>query len=127
MCVAGPTGDPLPERSFTLVPALTAGATTLPATAGHLPGSRPATLLDPPEPVRVLSLVPDGPPFRLTRRGRGAAEIPAAWGPERIASGWTAGPRVERDYWRAETAAGERVWLYRDGRTGRWFLHGLFT
>ncbi len=127
VCKAEPTGDPLPERSFRLMPALNAASTEYPAPDGWLPGSRPATLLDPPEPVRVLSLVPDGPPFRLTRRRHGTVEIPAAWGPERIASGWTAGPRVERDYWRAETASGERVWLFRDGRTGRWFLHGLFT
>ena len=127
VCRAEPTGDPLPERSFRLVPALGGDLTGYPTPAGWLPGTRPATLLDPPEPVRVLSLVPDGPPFRLTRRGRGAVDVPAAWGPERIAAGWAAGPRVERDYWRAETATGDRVWLFRDLRTGRWFLHGLFA
>ena len=124
---AEPTGDPLPERSFRFVPALDGGVKGCAAPPGWLAGTRPAALLDPPEPVRVLSLVPDGPPFRLTRRGRGAAEIPAAWGPERLQTGWWRGPRVERDYWRAETAGGERLWLFRDLKTGRWFLHGLFT
>ncbi|NNJ24224.1 hypothetical protein [Alienimonas chondri] len=132
VCRAEPTGDPLPERSFRLTPALGGGAggggiAEYPAPADWLPGTRPATLLAPPEPVRVLSLVPDGPPFRLTRRGHGTVEIPSAWGPERVQSGWRSGPRVERDYWRAETATGERTWLFRDLRTGRWFLHGLFT
>ena len=124
---AEPTGDPLPERSFRLVPAVDGRLAEYPPPVGWLAGTRPAVLLDPPEPVRVLSLVPDGPPFRLTRRGRPAADVPAAWGPERIQTGWWAGPRVERDYWRAELAGGERVWLFRDLKTGRWFLHGLFT
>ena len=124
---AEPTGDPLPERSFRLVPAIDGGLKDYPKPHGWLAGTRPTALLDPPEPVRVLSLVPDGPPFRLTRRGRGTADVPAAWGPERIQAGWRDGPRVERDYWRAETDRGERVWLFRDLKTGRWFLHGLFS
>jgi protein ImuB len=52
-------------------------------------------------------------------------------GPERIESGWWDGGDVRRDYFVAETPAGERVWLYRDGRNGfgdgEWFLHGLFA
>ena len=137
---AAPTGDPLPERSVRLTPALNGDLDPLPAPADWLAGTRPATLLDPPEPVRVLSLVPDGPPFRLARRGPGGpggggggggggkrvTEIPSAWGPERIQTGWWRGPRVDRDYWRAELAGGGRVWLFRDLKTGSWFLHGIF-
>ena len=122
-----PTGDPLPERAFGLVPALDGDWAAVPTPDGWLAGTRPAVLLDPPEPVRVHSLVPDGPPFRLARRGRAAADVPAAWGPERVQTGWWRGPRVDRDYWRAELAGGELVWLFRDLRTGRWFLHGFFT
>ena len=54
-------------------------------------------------------------------------------GPERIESGWWDGGDVRRDYFVAETPAGERVWLYRDGRhgfgagDGEWFLHGVFA
>ena len=52
-------------------------------------------------------------------------------GPERIESGWWDGGDVRRDYFVAETPAGERVWLYRDGRNGfgdgEWFLHGWFA
>ena len=126
VCRAESTGDPIPERSFRFRPAIGGGLSDLPGPAGWLAGSRPATLIHPPEPVRVLSLVPDGPPFRLVRRGRSAVDLASAWGPERVRSGWWAGPRVERDYWRTETGAGERLWLYRDLRAGRWFLHGLF-
>jgi protein ImuB len=42
------------------------------------------------------------------------------------------GCALTRDYFRIETRAGLRVWLYREGLYGRettqprWFLHGLF-
>jgi protein ImuB len=58
----------------------------------------------------------------------------AAFGPERIAPewwlddpAWRSGPR---DYWRVETAEGDRLWLYeaRGGEaTGGWFAQGLFA
>jgi protein ImuB len=52
-------------------------------------------------------------------------------GPERIESGWWDDDDVRRDYFIAETARGEIVWLYRDHRygidDGEWFLHGLFA
>jgi protein ImuB len=55
-------------------------------------------------------------------------------GPERIESGWWDGRDVRRDYYVARTATGVRLWVFRerrrrgdaDGRTGRWFLHGVF-
>ena len=121
-----PTGDPLPERAWKMVPVLGGDWPEGAAPNGRAAQLRPAVLLDPPERVDVLSAVPDGPPYRLTR-GRGpAVDISAAWGPERIQTGWWRGPRVERDYWRAELPGGELVWLFRDRRTGRWFLHGSF-
>jgi protein ImuB len=52
--------------------------------------------------------------------------VTRAWGPERIATGWWRGPDVERDYYRAEWEEGTHAWIYRDRRTGRWFLHGFF-
>ena len=52
-------------------------------------------------------------------------------GPERIESGWWDGNDVRRDYFVADTPAGETVWIYRDHRygidDGEWFLHGLFA
>ena len=49
-----------------------------------------------------------------------------SWGPERIATGWWRAQDVERDYYRAEWEDGTHVWVYRDQRSGRWFLHGFF-
>lgn len=48
------------------------------------------------------------------------------WGPERIETGWWDGPTVRRDYFRVETDSGNLWWIYRDLRTGEWFLHGRF-
>ena len=62
-----------------------------------------------------------------------------AEGPERIAMEWWrdgAGNKLTRDYFRVESRAGARVWLYREGLFGReveppaqpkWYLHGLFA
>ena len=127
VCVAEPTGDPLPELALRLRPAAGGAVAAVPRPAGWTAGTRPAALLDPPEPVRVLSSVPDGPPYRLARRGRPAVAVAGAWGPERIQTGWWRGPRADRDYWRAELEGGELVWLFRDLKTGRWCLHGVFT
>lgn len=46
--------------------------------------------------------------------------------PERIESGWWDGRDVRRDYYQARDRHGRRLWLFRDLRDGRWYLHGLF-
>jgi protein ImuB len=127
-------GDPLPERSLQLRPALS-GPATLPGRAADpvetpeevwTAASRPILLLPEPEPVQVWSVVPDGPPFRL-RLGDQEWELTVALGPERLEVGWIDGPEARRDYWRCETERGERLWLFRCRRTERWFLHGQFA
>ena len=94
------------------------------ATAGDWP-PRPLRLLGEPVPLSVVSLVPDGPPLRFSFRGQ-EHRITQVWGPERIEIGWWRGPMVARDYYRVETAAGQRYWLFRRLADGRWFLHGTF-
>jgi protein ImuB len=87
--------------------------------------ARPLCLKPRPIPVEVMSVVPDGPPVRFRWH---AAEhvIQCSWGPERIETGWWRGPHVRRDYYRVETATGQRFWLFRQNDTGKWFLHGAF-
>ncbi len=46
------------------------------------------------------------------------------FGPYRISGGWWV-RKVERDYYYAETASGELLWLYWDRPRKRWFLHGM--
>ena len=53
-------------------------------------------------------------------------KVVAAWGPERIETGWWRGPTVCRDYWRIATNSGQHFWVYRDLRSDRWWLHGNF-
>jgi len=87
--------------------------------------ARPLCLKSRPVPIEVVSVVPDGPPIRFRWR---AAEhvVERRWGPERIEAGWWRGSHVQRDYYRIETATGQRFWVFRQNDTGKWFLHGTF-
>jgi protein ImuB len=86
---------------------------------------RPCRLVGIPVPIEVTSIVPDGPPIRMMWK-REDCHVSRCWGPERIATGWWRAEDVERDYYRAEWEDGTQVWVYRDQRNGRWFLHGFF-
>jgi len=86
---------------------------------------RPFRLLGIPQPIDVSSAVPGGPPYRMVWQGHDCLVV-RSWGPERIATGWWRAQDVERDYYRAEWEDGSQVWVYRDQRNGRWFLHGFF-
>jgi protein ImuB len=96
---------------------------------------RPLRLLTRPEPIEAIAEVPDGPPVRFRWR-HVLHQVAHAEGPERIAMEWwrdQKGRALTRDYFRIESEAGMRVWLYREGLYGeervalRWFLHGLFA
>jgi protein ImuB len=78
-----------------------------------------------PIPLAAVSIAPEGPPLSFTYQGQ-VERIQRHWGPERIETAWWRGPSVRRDYYRVEVAAGRRFWLFRELRTGRWFLHGHF-
>jgi len=121
----------VPERSVAAVPAIgDAPATTWPLT---LP--RPVRLLDPPQPVEAIALLPDQPPVAFTWR-RKRHRVCRADGPERVHGEWwrrSAEVAAVRDYFAVEDEDGCRFWLFRRGdgadpATGdlRWFLHGLF-
>jgi protein ImuB len=96
---------------------------------------RPLRLLTPPEEVRVVYTVPEGPPAQFIWR-RQMHKVTRYTGPERIAPEWwkdRSGTRL-RDYFKVEDQTGKRLWLYReglheDGRGGdpRWFVHGMFA
>ena len=96
--------------------------------------SRPLRLFRPAKPLGRCDRVETGP--------RNQAGLPAllalqsgstqpqrvirSWGPERIETGWWRGLSVCRDYWRVETESSQHFWVYRDLRSGQWFLHGEF-
>jgi protein ImuB len=76
---------------------------------------RPLWILDAPEilPVR------DGHPWYQGQR----LELE---GPERLESGWWDEAGIARDYFVARNEDGVCLWVYRDRRSGCWYLHGMF-
>ncbi|MDF2997554.1 MAG: nucleotidyltransferase/DNA polymerase involved in repair [Xanthobacteraceae bacterium] len=129
---AAPVESDLPERAVrTVAPLAPMLKAAWPA---ELP--RPVRLLDPPEEVQTLAVLPDHPPKQFIWRGR-RHRVTHADGPERVFGEWwrsKAESAAVRDYFAVEDEAGARFWLFRSGdgsdrETGshRWFLHGLFT
>jgi protein ImuB len=96
---------------------------------------RPARLLNRPEMIQTLALLPDHPPRSFTWRGI-RHQVQCADGPERIFGEWWKRDRelhAVRDYFRVEDEKGERFWIFRAGDGERshsgshdWFLHGIF-
>ena len=132
----------LPEQSVARLPPLGTAVTGRPRSAP--PPPRPLRLLDPPQPIDVMALLPDHPPALFIwrrqrhriRRADGPERLVAPWWPDVNASAvngqvppvWTV-----RDYYTVEDEAGLRYWLMRNGdgvhsETGdlSWFLHGLY-
>jgi protein ImuB len=85
---------------------------------------RPLLLEDVPLAIDTSPEGSKGLPARFEWHGWQC--VAAAWGPERIQTGWWRGRYVQRDYYRVETTAGRRFWLFRRIHDSRWFLHGIF-
>jgi protein ImuB len=127
-----PRSSHVPERAQADGAVLTATPVVIDTSAKQ---DRPLRLLSPPEEVRVVYAVPEGPPAQFIWR-RQMHRVARYAGPERIAPEWWKDrPRTRlRDYFKIEDQTGIRLWLYReglheDGRGGdpRWFVHGMFT
>jgi protein ImuB len=75
-------------------------------------------------PLWMLSV----PPRLQEVQGRPVfqGDLQLAHGPERIETGWWDGVDIRRDYYVAWNQHGMRLWIYRDLREGRWYLHGIF-
>lgn len=130
----------IPEQAAFELPVQDVKRVDWPGLEDGEPPSRPFHLFDPPQPIRVIADVPDGPPHRFQWKNV-SHRIVRAEGPERIASEWwrrrnghlpgKAGPT--RDYYRVEDADGRRFWIFRHGLYGTektspcWYLHGLFA
>lgn len=127
-----PVASDVPERSVQRI------AATAPDVADtwvfHWP--RPVRLLDRPDQIEVIALMPDHPPASITWRGK-RRRVKRADGPERIYGEWWQGSSewvAVRDYFTVEDETGERYWIFRSGdgvdaETGshKWFLHGVFA
>ena len=131
----------IPEHSLYSFPVLDTHSTQSwhEAAAEEAP-QRPLFLFDPPQAVRVIAEVPDGPPRHFVWRQQ-THYIVRAEGPERFTSQWwrrregylpgKAG--LTRDYYRIEDSEGRRYWLFRHGLYGEedkqpiWYIHGTFA
>jgi protein ImuB len=84
--------------------------------------SRPTSLLAQPLPIELVR-DPDGAIASIVYRGV-SCKVEDSVGPERIESGWWSGPTHRRDYFRIILETGDWWWIYRDLRSGVWYLHG---
>jgi protein ImuB len=139
-----PVDTHIPERAACAVPfqQLDSNQLSRPWPARHVsePPLRPLRLFDPPEPIEVMAMFPDGPPAQFKWR-RAPHRIVHVEGPERIAMEWwrmaseamSRDNHYARDYFRVESKEGSRFWLYRRGiysrevRAFEWFIQGIFA
>jgi protein ImuB len=91
---------------------------------------RPIRLLQSPESIEVMALVPDHPPKLFVHKGKRHTLIKAD-GPERIGREWWQDSGEHRDYYVVEDSEGCRYWVFRsghyDGGDAQWYLHGYFA
>jgi protein ImuB len=122
------TREAQPELAYVYQPLLEEQPRRRPQCRAPAPGQlppRPLRLFTRPIPLDAVAIAPDGPPVRMRLDGR-FEPIARSWGPERIETGWWRNRPTGRDYYRVETAAGQRFWVFRRLREGRWFLQGEF-
>ena len=86
---------------------------------------RPMRLLHPPKRIEMQKVDGNGAPLRLVYQGSPLAVVRAT-GPERIDTGWWQGATQQREYFRIELSTGTWLWVYRDRREQKWYLHGEF-
>ena len=103
--------DYRPENAYSLVP-FEESSTTTPC--GLSAGQRPVRLLS--SPVRLST-----PSSNEPKPPRGVVS-----GPERLQGGWWDGRPIARDYWVVDDEIGVRSWIFRDRRSGHWYVHGTF-
>lgn len=107
------------------------GSAGPPGTTLVLPAARPTFLFEVPEPLRVLALMPDGPPRRIHWRGQEYA-IVQGLGPERVHLPWWSSEKSHthsgRDYFALRDELGRWLWVFRahDEIQG-WFLAGVWA
>ncbi len=96
---------------------------------------RPLRLLERPERIDTMAVLPDQPPVQITYRGQ-RFRVLAGDGPERMYLPWLEAQNryALRDYYALQLDNGERCWTFRTGdgedpRTGdmSWHLTGWFA
>lgn len=119
----------LPEAGFTWEPTVELRAPRLRPVAANLSEESSSMFVRRllPKPLAMGTRATGEPEGRPTTAGveafaRGA--IDRLHGPFRVSGGWW-NRLIERDYYYAETSAGDLLWLFYDRPRQRWFLHGV--
>ncbi len=120
----------IPEKSFQYTPlnGLPKKTRTFAALA-LVETERPSMLFYKPLPIRAVSVLPDSPPFWIKWRGA-VQEISTAQGPERIAPEWWGKDNslfATRDYFKVQLTSGLWLWVFRELRESKWFVHGVWA
>jgi len=112
----------LPEARFAWEPADRLRLSKLAARESSMTEAPPLVrrVLERPRPLPACDV---HDPSAGPRLGDGDA-LRRLFGPYRVSGGWWV-RTVERDYYYAETAGGELLWLFWDRPRKRWFLHGV--
>lgn len=115
---------PLPERRTRWKTRDASTLVTSSSTASPTTPEMSLQLLPEPRPIRVRTARERGHevPCRY-RDGARTTSLVRSAGPQRISGGHWEEPYA-REYYRCLTDEGVLVWLYRDARLERWFLHG---
>ena len=85
---------------------------------------RPARLLRAPA-LLPAELTPEGSLLSLDLLGR-KRRVTAMFGPERLAGEWWTEQPYARDYYRVVLEGVGPLWVFRDGRDGRFYAQGVF-
>ncbi|MCB0328891.1 MAG: DNA polymerase Y family protein [Bdellovibrionales bacterium] len=124
----------LPEKSYRYR-YLKPGEIPKPSSTKHLPlphFSYPSCILQKPQQIRALSLLPDYPPARIIWRTR-EYKILNSIGPERLCDEWwetiVQGEKEleEREYFRLLDQTGRWLWVYRRRKDLSWYVHGIWA
>ena len=88
---------------------------------------RPSLLLNPPEPVRVITDGAENAPGYIQWRGH-IYTCQRVIGPERLTTAWwTGSTAVTRDYFAVLDQTGQWLWVFHEMETGQWLVHGLWV
>jgi protein ImuB len=121
VAIAVPRDRHLPESAYAFEPLLRL-ATPRPRYVAHATLVR--RLLEKPQPLsgQGLERTGGGTDGWLPRGGEAGA-VRGLQGPYRLSGGWWRA-ELTRDYYFAELARGDLLWIYWDPGRRRWFLHG---
>ncbi len=88
----------------------------------------PSHIFSRPEEVAVMALLPDYAPAIIHWRKK-KLKITRSVAPEKIHMAWwnNAAPASPRTYFKIQEEHGRWLWLFREEKTMRWFVHGIWT